>query len=188
MDFYEKPHTVLSGKSLLNANRPGVYGWLRGDKYLYIGQSVRVLNRLGSHNIIGTPANPILPDDKIVVWYFKTQQEAVFKEMEMIMEYLPPLNYAKLKDKMSEAKCLYCGNMYKQVRHWQKFCSKKCQTSNVRDYPEDIQELELDEEPLRPLEGYRTITSFVPRYEDNSETAHIQRELHKERSLRHKKF
>ena len=136
------PDSILSGQTILSANGPCVYAWVRDEKFLYIGQSIQLFHRLANHNMVNTPANPMLPTDKLLIWHFKDKKQATLREMEMIMQYLPTLNFPLTRDKLDKAECLYCGKEFVMVRKWQKFCSKRCQTANGHPYVDDMRPLE----------------------------------------------
>lgn len=87
-----KPALVLSGYSLTALHCYSVYAWIRGGRYLYVGRSESVLVRLGTHNIIGTAANPLLATDRIAIWHFEIRRDSMKFEYVLINQFKPELN------------------------------------------------------------------------------------------------
>ena len=87
-----------------------IYGWRRGDKWLYIGLSEYGLNRITnrSHHILDIPEG-MYSNDKIYVWYFPHSEREYLYELErlLIEIYKPELNKNPFKtktDKISKKK------------------------------------------------------------------------------------
>lgn len=76
---------------LINFLGPCVYLWVRDEIYLYIGQSTSLICRLGSHNIIGIK-EPVLKNDKILVYHCDTNIEMGQLESKLLRLYKPKYN------------------------------------------------------------------------------------------------
>lgn len=83
---------VISGEFYLTHNtRPTVYIWKRSTQYLYVGVSVKLLARLGNHNVINK-VEPVLTQDSIHFLFFSTYQEAADYESYLIKTKAPKYN------------------------------------------------------------------------------------------------
>jgi excinuclease UvrABC nuclease subunit len=71
------------------SERAAIYAWRRGSEYLYIGQSLRVLQRLRTHHVLG--AAHYEKTDVIDVW-FCDPGERLKLEARMIKQFKPPYN------------------------------------------------------------------------------------------------
>lgn len=49
----------------------------------------------------------------------------------------------------SEIRCEFCGNLFRQTRWWQVFCSKKCKESSSATAKSEVRDLRLEVERLR---------------------------------------
>lgn len=84
---------LLTGKFLLDHNRPFVYVWRRGGNVLYIGSSTLILNRLGRHNVIGR-LEALRPEDIIELHECETVAQMKRLETEFIRDRNPKYNRA----------------------------------------------------------------------------------------------
>ncbi len=85
------PTRTLPGKAFKeHIKRCFVYGWKRGNEFLYIGQAKFGFQRLCRHDIIGIE-DEIRDDDELVIWY--TTIEEIHKlEYNLINFYKPLYN------------------------------------------------------------------------------------------------
>ena len=90
-----QPNATIPANILLHSC---VYGWRRGKKYLYIGQSISLIRRLKHHHKV-EPEDK----DKIDIW-FCCQSELLNFERAMIKKYNPEYNFVRDKDKYSSFK------------------------------------------------------------------------------------
>ena len=81
--------STLTGKQLLDWMRPCVYAWRRNGQWLYVGQSVRGLSRLGGHHAVSL--NDILPTDELLMWHVD-HAERIRLEAELIVVNRPLYN------------------------------------------------------------------------------------------------
>jgi|SRR3990172_6277688 len=69
---------------------PGVYSWRRGNNYLYIGKSYKLIHRILNHDIIGV-VEDLLPDD-IIEFLPLGRDEIEVAEKQLIRKYNPKYN------------------------------------------------------------------------------------------------
>ena len=62
------PTGQLKGKELIRLNAPCVYGWQRGNEWLYVGYSSRGLSRVLPHKHHVLIENEIWDDDIFYLW------------------------------------------------------------------------------------------------------------------------
>jgi hypothetical protein len=72
-----------------------VYGWKRGDKYLYIGKALCLIKRWANHHAISL--RDMGPTDTIDIWFCDTRI-IDHLEKELIREYQPSLNKQLLRE------------------------------------------------------------------------------------------
>lgn len=121
----------MSGKAFLFSTMPCVYGWRRGEQYLYIGSTACGGRRLYTHNIINR-AERVEETDHIDLWFPPTE-ELVALEYGLIGQFSPKYNRSRfrLQDTDCERKCLGCQKSFQASRSWQKFCSKQCRAGST---------------------------------------------------------
>lgn len=69
----------------------GVYAWVRDGKYLYIGRSSCVYQRLYNHDVIGV-REAVLDTDVIQVWLCSDAQSSIHLENRLISQQRPYYN------------------------------------------------------------------------------------------------
>jgi hypothetical protein len=69
---------------------PAVYGWFRGDRCLYIGQSIHPYLRTRQHHIINA-IEPVNVNDRIRIWRCDAGDLMVL-EAQLIKKYNPTFN------------------------------------------------------------------------------------------------
>jgi predicted GIY-YIG superfamily endonuclease len=115
---------------------PGLYIWKRGDAYLYIGVSVRILARVANHNVIDR-AESVLDGDIIEIYSFPEDANFMYEEEARLTRLYKP-KYSKPiyefgGDKTKrELVCMICKRKFMQTRPWQKFCSIACQSGRPK--------------------------------------------------------
>ena len=92
------PDLRLTGNILIE---PQVYGWRRGQIYLYIGVTTKILGRLSNHHIIGV-REKILKSDFIDIWTCPTYSVALQFEGELIQLLSPKYNFALKRLKLEK--------------------------------------------------------------------------------------
>jgi len=104
-----EPHITVPGKLLRSYL---VYGWRRGEKYLYIGLSGVGLTRLNNgHHVFGR--DKLLSTDEIDVWYCDSRLEAGLLESKLIKEHKPKHNkmYNQPERKVEKGETFLCLGM-----------------------------------------------------------------------------
>ena len=78
-----------------------IYGWKRGDKWLYIGSSENGLRRIldRNHGILDIP-DCLYSNDKLYVWYFPWMDKKQLQNLEnlIIKAYIPDYNVKHSKN------------------------------------------------------------------------------------------
>jgi hypothetical protein len=108
-------------------NTSFVYGWKRGEEFLYIGQTRNGFRRLIFHNIIGV-MDVLQDDDEIIIWYTPIELLSVV-ESYMILQYKPKLNNyrkPKVRPRKGSKPCLVCNKSFRTKDPIRRFCSIKC--------------------------------------------------------------
>lgn len=103
-----------------------VYGWKRGEVWLYVGRARNPLARVTNHDIVGR-ATPFLPHDKIVVWRSRTEDDARELERELIARLHPVFNVRG----RGAAICVKCSGPFVPRRPWQRYCSRDCRRTKI---------------------------------------------------------
>lgn len=120
-----EPHKSFSGKWIRDVLRPGVLGWRRGEKYLWIGASASVLRRMIGHNVIGK--SDVLRDtDAIDVWHSATHRRASRLAERLNDTHRPKYSSTRKRGDMSERTCRGCKEPFTPKRWWQEFHSEAC--------------------------------------------------------------
>jgi hypothetical protein len=83
----------LNVSFLLKYAAPHVYVWRRGDDYLYIGSSIRVLSRLAGHDIVGVK-EPLREDDALELYACSDTKQMHALELRLIRLHKPKYNIA----------------------------------------------------------------------------------------------
>lgn len=63
-----------------------VYGWRRGDQYLYIGKSYKGITRLYHHHVI--KPDKLLPGDKLDVWRLNLPINSPYSHSSLLLSIL----------------------------------------------------------------------------------------------------
>jgi len=92
-DIDRSPDIAISGVEAQNAKRICTYAWLRGEVWLYVGQSRRGLTRVLGHNVIGE-LEEIRDTDTILVWHCATEKDSISLERALIHKHQPVYNKA----------------------------------------------------------------------------------------------
>lgn len=83
---------ILTPTDFSRANQPWcVYAWKRGSEVLYVGSSSNLYARLANHTILGVK-EPLLPDDKILVFTCENKGRMLDAERALITHYSPKYN------------------------------------------------------------------------------------------------
>lgn len=80
----------ITGRNLRELRNSGIYIWKRGEEFLYIGKSYKLIHRVVTHTIIDK-VEDLKPDDIIEFHYFKRAELDVI-EMELIRKHKPKYN------------------------------------------------------------------------------------------------
>jgi hypothetical protein len=83
----------ITGQFLLDHSGYFVYLWERDGFALYVGQSGKVLGRVGNHGILGV-IEPIQPTDNILLYQCDSAESAVILERKLIFQLRPTYNSA----------------------------------------------------------------------------------------------
>jgi predicted GIY-YIG superfamily endonuclease len=127
-----EPKHKICGAEFNSLTGHAVYGWKRGNDFLYIGSTGNFLDRVGSHNIIGK-VEPVQNQDQIIVWPGSEDfMEVMAFEAELNRKFRPKYSTPLLRGEIRELPCITCGNTFKQTRWWQKYCSRACGGSAKR--------------------------------------------------------
>lgn len=113
----------ITGKQFLECNVLGVYEWIRGNEWLYVGQSSNCFGRIYSHNIINK-IERMQPNDIIRITSFDSISNARVYEENTIKEKQPKYNAWLTNTPVSE--CLGCGKPITPRMSWEKYCSGNC--------------------------------------------------------------
>jgi len=90
-DVLPTPDFDIAGVDVQRAKQPIVYCWARDDRVLYIGRSIAGIARPFSayHHRLR-----IEPTDRLLIWVFASEQEAVLSEGNLIARVCPEFNAA----------------------------------------------------------------------------------------------
>lgn len=108
-----------------------IYIWRRGEVYLYIGASGKLLHRLCYHDKINK-CEALLPNDTIEIHLCPKDKNLYILEAELHELYKPKYskpNRGYFEPESKECKdieCILCKKTFRQIRYWQKVCSKSC--------------------------------------------------------------
>ena len=125
------PNESLTGKQLKTLGDICVYGWRRGESYLYVGASGKALGRIGTHNTIGK-VEPILDDDRIDFWKFDNWEDAEMFEITMNKAFRPKYSAPVPTGMNAELECPRCKRKFSATRAWQRWCSPECRQGRNR--------------------------------------------------------
>lgn len=84
------PDLQFRGTKLFELTQPMIYGWRRGDQYLYIGKTINGLRRVLTHTVIDV-VEPVLETDDFDFWYVNLL-ELDSRERELIHLFKPKYN------------------------------------------------------------------------------------------------
>jgi hypothetical protein len=117
---------------------PCVYGWRRGNRWLYVGASrVGCARFLGDHHVIGKRA-PLRPGDEIVVWPVRGPAARARLEWQLVQELQPLYNRDKLPHRPAPfrpRRCRYprCQAPFRARRSDQFYHSEACRNAHWRE-------------------------------------------------------
>lgn len=83
-------HAEFQADSVRALGGPIVYAWVRGEEVLYIGLGAYGLARPLSrnhHRLLG-----MQPGDRLIVWCWEAEEQAVEAERQLVLRLRPPLN------------------------------------------------------------------------------------------------
>jgi excinuclease UvrABC nuclease subunit len=86
-----KPQLTIPAMLLKTLDGFYVYAWVRENEYLYIGQTERLLARLGNHNVIGV-TEAIQDGDTLEMYKCRSASEARSLEHDLIAQRHPRYN------------------------------------------------------------------------------------------------